>query len=110
MLTIRNAQMDAFEDALRARYATRLVIRAQAELPAACAGKSDGELRDLVQVSVRGAPAHGILVEADVTRYALLAVRLGRDLATDPGPVGAAVRDPHRMGSAKLDAVERAAG
>lgn len=109
MLVIRRAQMHAFEDALWGRYVSKLLERARVEVPEAYAGKTEGELRILLEKSVRNAAYYGIISEADVARYGLWVLRLGRDPAADEGAIGTALRDPDLMGAAKLDALERAA-
>ena len=109
MLMIRQEQMAVFEDYLWQRYVRALVTQALAEAPEIGAGKTLRELCEMVTPAVRRAAAHGILIEADVTRYGRLVLRLGRDLESDEGSVGAALRDPELMGSEKLDALELAA-
>ncbi|MFY0563049.1 hypothetical protein ACN28E_04335 [Archangium lansingense] len=108
MLTIRREQMRVFQDHLWESFLADIVVRARAELPESCIDRSDEELLALLRAPLRQAAAQGIILTADVTRYGLWILRRGQ--APNPGgddPVSRVLNDPHLMGTAKLDALER---
>src|SRR5262245_12106087 len=102
MAALREGRFVAFDRAI--------VARARVEVPSACSGKTDEALLALLRGPTRAAASYGIVRSADVARYGLLVLRLGRDPAGDGGPLAAIVHDPDLVGAAKVAALERAAG
>ncbi|MGZ5442203.1 MAG: hypothetical protein ACXW31_06835 [Thermoanaerobaculia bacterium] len=110
MLNIRADQIAAFREARWEDFAHELLARARDEMPEICAAQHEEESLQVLRIATRRAASLGILLTADVARYALLALRLGSDPATDDGAIGAAAHDAALVGRAKVDAIARAAG
>jgi hypothetical protein len=102
--------MAAFREERREAFNLAIVARARVEMPSACAGHTDEVLLALLRGPTRAAPRYGIVRSADVARYGLLVLRIGRDPAGAGDPLATILYRPDLVGSAKLAVLESAVG
>lgn len=105
MLVIRDEQMRVFEDAAWTAFLRSVLARARGEAPEAIPAGGDDERLELLRRSTADARANGFLLPADLRRFCLLVLRLGRDPRDDPA-LAPILLDPELLGAAKLDALE----
>ncbi|PTL79002.1 hypothetical protein [Vitiosangium sp. GDMCC 1.1324] len=108
MLTIRAAQMHAFEELMELRFAERVVVALRSEGLVPPEVYEEQVLRELVCASVREAERLGIEFEWDLYRFVRYALRWGpRFHAREEfSQAGAVLADSSLDGTTRMDRLE----
>lgn len=108
MLTIRNEQLRALEQAGYETFLWDLVSQAKRDLPHCTAGKTDESLFETISWAAGKAPAYGFIVKESIRRFAYLVLAHGRDYENraDLAWFVEVLRDRRLVGIQKLDRIE----
>jgi PAS domain-containing protein len=109
LLTIRKAQIAAFDAMMMRRFEGRVLARLTQELPAAVRALGGDGARAYVETAIRNATGYGVVEDADAERYVLLLAGhgLGADAMPDEEGRREILEDADLPGDAKVQLLER---
>jgi hypothetical protein len=84
MLTIRDAQLDAFEQAARTAFENEMVAHSLAFTPRLCEVLGEAQLRVALRQAIRDAEEYGFTYRGPIRLFIELTFLLGSDFPTDP--------------------------
>jgi hypothetical protein len=84
MLTIRSEQLQVFERLLREPFEAQVAEHLREHFPNKCAALKPGGLERFVAYAFDRAIAHGMKTLQEVSKYADLAMKFGKDFDQDP--------------------------
>src|ERR1700722_4186278 len=106
MVVVRDAQVRAVAQPMRAAFAERLVARLTKKFPDACAALGEEGTRAAIWHGMERADAHGLEVDRDVCAYVDLTFMFGRDFDVTLPWAAEALEKP---AGARMDALHAAA-
>jgi hypothetical protein len=108
VLTVTSEQMQAFSEAMRRGFETRMVAHLRATFAKLTAGRPDHNILAFVRFGVERSAAYGITIERDVERYLEYMVLYGPRFDADPRFAWAAdvLNASDASGTTKMDRID----
>jgi len=106
MLTIRQEQMEAFEEETQRQFETRMEAYLRGAYPSKLETTSDQQLLGLIRQGVANSEKYDVVTENDVSRYIAYMVSYGADFDRTQPWAAKILKTPQINGTQKMDRID----